>query len=179
VSVQATTACREIRGVVPLIRNHTSRWKWVVDFTPRPFYTPHPPIKNPSTLSTGGGVGPRACFDRLDKRKVLLPDRDSKAGPSKPQPCHYNCSAVLVILNIERFSGMWHRVVWYYRVIRVADTFWRHVATECSQQNPLTVDAVCNVCSADHYELPTATIRNGHHKLLLPVVTNDQRKNLI
>jgi hypothetical protein len=47
-------------------------WKWVVSFTPRPFY---PREKSPGAHWTGGWVDPRAGLDDVEKRKFLtLPE---------------------------------------------------------------------------------------------------------
>jgi hypothetical protein len=58
-----------------------TRWKWVVNFTPRPFYPPPPP---PPPPRGGGGDrhrypldwrlgGPGAGLDAVQKRKKILP----------------------------------------------------------------------------------------------------------
>jgi hypothetical protein len=39
-------------------------WRWVVSFTPRPFY--------PGTHCTGGWVGPRTGLDGVEKIKIFL-----------------------------------------------------------------------------------------------------------
>jgi len=53
-----------------------TRWRWVVNFTPRPIYTHG---KNRGTHRTGGWV---CLVDRLVKRKISCPYRDWNPGPS-------------------------------------------------------------------------------------------------
>jgi len=55
-------ACKGNRSVDPLILNLNTRWRWVVNVTLRPLYSPG---KNPGTPGLGGWVETRAGLDVL------------------------------------------------------------------------------------------------------------------
>jgi hypothetical protein len=52
----------------PLILDLGTRWKWVVSFTPRLFYTPEKEVLVP--VWTGGRVGIITGLDNMEKRKI-------------------------------------------------------------------------------------------------------------
>jgi hypothetical protein len=54
-------------GIAPRILDLSTRWRWVVSFTPRPLY---PRGREPGTHWIGGWVGPRAVLDAAVKRKI-------------------------------------------------------------------------------------------------------------
>jgi hypothetical protein len=62
-------------GIAPRITDLGTRWRWVVNFTPRPLY---PQGKAPGTHWIGGWVGLRAVLDTVLKRKIPSPRRGSK-----------------------------------------------------------------------------------------------------
>jgi hypothetical protein len=72
-------ANRGSRGIAPLILNFSARWSWVVNNTPRPFYTPE---KNTGLQRIGGWVGTWASLDILEKKKVCCFCWDS--NPHRP-----------------------------------------------------------------------------------------------
>jgi hypothetical protein len=51
-----------------------TRWRRVVSFTPQPFT---PEEKAPSTHWTGSWLGPRACWDTLEKRRICFCYRET------------------------------------------------------------------------------------------------------
>jgi hypothetical protein len=64
--VHGMKAYRGCRGKASLILNFSTRWRWVVNFTPWPLTTWREPW-------IGSWVGPRASLDVLEKRKSLSP----------------------------------------------------------------------------------------------------------
>jgi hypothetical protein len=73
----------ESGGIAPRILELGTTWRWVVSFTPRPS---HPRERAPGTHWIGGWVGPRAVLDRVVKRKIPSPHRESKPRTSIVQP---------------------------------------------------------------------------------------------
>jgi len=63
----------------PLI--HTLGWRSLVNIMPQPL---HPPGKNTSTHSTGGGVSSRAGLEDLEMRKIAGLCRDLNPGSPSP-----------------------------------------------------------------------------------------------
>jgi hypothetical protein len=62
------------RGKLHSFFDLSTRWRWVVSFTPRPLY---PRVRVPGTHCIGGWVGPRAVLDAVVKRKIPSPRRES------------------------------------------------------------------------------------------------------
>jgi hypothetical protein len=61
-------------GIAPRILNLDTRWRWVVNFTPRALY---PQGKDPGTTNwIRGWVGPRAVLDTVAKRKIPSPRQE-------------------------------------------------------------------------------------------------------
>jgi hypothetical protein len=81
--VHALKASKEAgsRGVAPLILNLSTRWRWVVNFTPWPLYLRE---RTPGTYLIEGCVGPRVVLDVLDKRKISCPCGDSNPWLCSP-----------------------------------------------------------------------------------------------
>ena len=71
---------RGSRRIAPFIINLGSRWKWVVNFTPRPLYS----LGNkPRTRWMEEWMEDRAGVDVLEKRKISWLCRDLNPGGSK------------------------------------------------------------------------------------------------
>ena len=69
VPVHATKAGNGSRLTAPLILNLSARWRQVVNFTPRPHYSPG---NNHGTYRTEGCVGPKSWSGRSGEEKSLL-----------------------------------------------------------------------------------------------------------
>jgi hypothetical protein len=54
------------RGIAPLILNLRTRWRWVVNFMPRPLY----PRENAGTQWLRSWVGPIAGLDLFEEEKI-------------------------------------------------------------------------------------------------------------
>jgi hypothetical protein len=76
VPVHGMKACRESRGIAPLILLRGTGWRWIVAL---------PLGKNRGAHWMADWVGPRAGLDFSGKEKIFCPYRDSKPGPSSPQ----------------------------------------------------------------------------------------------
>jgi hypothetical protein len=72
VPVHAVKAYRGTRGIAPLILNLGTRWRWVVNFTPRPLY---PRKINPVRTEEEAGLAPEPAYTVVD----------SITGSSTPQ----------------------------------------------------------------------------------------------
>jgi len=53
------------RGIAPYILDVSTRWRWMVSFTPRPLY---PRERVPGTHWIGGWVDPRTVLDAVVKK---------------------------------------------------------------------------------------------------------------
>jgi hypothetical protein len=82
--VHAMKTYRGRRGTAPLTLNIGTRWRWVVNFMPRPHY---PGKKNPDTHLKWDGVGTRAGLGNLHNSLWLLPN--SKPGQPSLRPGRY------------------------------------------------------------------------------------------
>jgi hypothetical protein len=76
--------------------NHSTRWEWVVRFTPRPLCFQR---KNPGTHWTGGWVGPRAGLEVMAKIKIL-----PRRGPNPGLPAQHQSRyrATIPTLKVEQ-----------------------------------------------------------------------------
>jgi hypothetical protein len=57
----------------------STRWRWVIRFTPRPLY---PRERAPGTHCLGGWLSSRVCLDAVEKRKIYLPRPEIGSRPS-------------------------------------------------------------------------------------------------
>jgi hypothetical protein len=64
----------------------STRWCWVVSFTPRPLY---PGERAPGNHWRGGWVSPRADLDAVEKRKTSCPCRELNPGSPACSPSLY------------------------------------------------------------------------------------------
>jgi hypothetical protein len=69
----------ESGGIAPRILDLSTRWMWVVSFTPRLL---SPRERTPGTNWIGGWVGPRAGLDKVSKRKI--PNLRRESNPDHP-----------------------------------------------------------------------------------------------
>jgi hypothetical protein len=65
-------------GIAPRILNLSTRWKWVVSFTPSQLYSLG---KSAGTHWKGGSVGPWACLDAVRKKKIATPGIQTWSSP--------------------------------------------------------------------------------------------------
>jgi hypothetical protein len=86
-------ACRESRGIPPLILYLVSRQRWVVKLTPRSLHC----RERMPVFWLGGWAVPRARLNVLEKRQPLVPAR---VGASD-RPA---CSLVAIPTELSRFS---------------------------------------------------------------------------
>jgi hypothetical protein len=82
-----------------------TRWRWVVNFTPRLLY---PRGRGPGTHWIGGWVGPRAVLDAVVKRKIPSPRRESNPRTPIVQPVaqRYTDWALTAFLLFKGLSKM-------------------------------------------------------------------------
>jgi hypothetical protein len=64
---------RRRRGIAPLILNLGTRWEWVVNFRPWPFYFQ----QKTGTQWTEGWVGPRTSGLSFENKKISCPDSNT------------------------------------------------------------------------------------------------------
>jgi hypothetical protein len=74
---------RGSRGIAPLILDLGIRWRWVVNFMPRPLY---PQGKSPWCPLNRRWVDPRTLLDAVVKRKIPSPRRESNPRTPIVQP---------------------------------------------------------------------------------------------
>jgi hypothetical protein len=75
----------EIVGIAPLTFGHGIRWRWVDNLTPRP---PCPEKRTPIPIEWDAHLVSEPGW-MIWRRKISYAYRDSKLGPSSPQPSHY------------------------------------------------------------------------------------------
>jgi hypothetical protein len=94
---------RRSGGIVPLILNLSTRWKWVVSFTPLPLY---PQGTAPCIHWVGGWLDPRAGRNVKEKRRIL----PLQGIESRVLACRftdwYVPAPIRDILTLQKLSGV-------------------------------------------------------------------------
>jgi hypothetical protein len=89
--VQAMKIYRGNASIAPLILTLGTRWRWVVNFTPRPLYHLE---SAPIPIEQEPGWAPYPSLDVWVKKKIPYRCQDWKSGWSSPWPSHYTDYAI-------------------------------------------------------------------------------------
>ena len=100
-------------GVVPLIHNLCTKWRWVASFTRWPLYLPK---KSPHTCWIECWVGPIAGLDSLEK-KISFPSRESNHDPSVGPTLK-----LIIIPSSADYLIIW--ILIYFCYITIAQPKW-------------------------------------------------------
>jgi len=77
-------ACKENRGITPLVHDLGASWRWLAILGPSHFL-PRNELRYQLNRRLAG-VGFTVCLDVQDKRNIYFPYLDSNPWPSIPQP---------------------------------------------------------------------------------------------
>jgi hypothetical protein len=88
------------RSIAPRILDLSTRWRWVVGFTPRPLC---PQGKSPGIHWIGCSVGLRAVLDAVVKTKIPSPRRESRTRTPIVQPIaqRYTDRAITAVVKVK------------------------------------------------------------------------------
>jgi hypothetical protein len=122
------------RGIAPRILDLSTRWEWMVSFTPRPLYSHG---KAPSTHWIGSWVSPRAVLDVVVRRRIPNPHRKSNprtpiVQPVAPPPPKKTMGSIMTICYWKRTLVHWDSTVSVYFFVHQWKLTCTYIVTQYS-----------------------------------------------